>query len=58
MHDRLGKWLLSWPPLVYLLVFFLIPSLIMMFARRAPLPPDSARYVPPYTMWSFMESLP
>ena len=32
MHDRLGKWLLSWPPLVYLLVFFLIPSLIMMFA--------------------------
>lgn len=29
MHDRLGKWLLSWPPLVYLLVA-LIPSLIMM----------------------------
>lgn len=32
MQERLGKWLLSWPPLVYLLVFFLLPSLIMMFA--------------------------
>lgn len=32
MHDRLGKWLLSWPPLAYLVVFFLLPSLIMMFA--------------------------
>lgn len=32
MQERLGKWLLSWPPLAYLVVFFLLPSLIMMFA--------------------------
>lgn len=32
MRERLGKWLLSWPPLAYLVVFFLLPSLIMMFA--------------------------
>lgn len=32
LRDRLGKWALSWPPLVYLLVFFLVPTLIMAFA--------------------------
>lgn len=29
---NLGKWLLSWPPLVYLVVFFLVPSVIMALA--------------------------
>ncbi|POZ61384.1 ABC transporter permease [Chromobacterium alticapitis] len=32
MRDRFGKWALSWPPLLYLLLFFLIPSLIMLAA--------------------------
>lgn len=32
LRDRLGKWALSWPPLVYLLIFFLVPTLIMAFA--------------------------
>ncbi|WP_156092922.1 ABC transporter permease [Laribacter hongkongensis] len=32
MRAQLGKWLLSWPPTVYLVVFFLIPSLIMLLA--------------------------
>ncbi len=32
LKNNLGKWLLSWPPLLYLIVFFLIPSLIMMAA--------------------------
>ncbi len=32
LRDRLGKWALSWPPLAYLLVFFLVPTLIMAFA--------------------------
>lgn len=29
---RSGKWLLSWPPLVYLILFFLIPTVIMFVA--------------------------
>src|SRR6185295_14660524 len=34
---RLNKWLVSGPPLVYLLVFFAIPTLIMVFASfRTP----------------------
>jgi len=34
---RLGKWLVSGPPLVYLLVFFAIPALIMVVASfRTP----------------------
>ena len=34
---RLNKWLVSWPPLVYLMVFFAIPTLIMVFASfRTP----------------------
>lgn len=32
LKNNLGKWLLSWPPLLYLIVFFLIPSLIMITA--------------------------
>ncbi|KMN37099.1 ABC transporter permease [Chromobacterium sp. LK1] len=32
MRDRFGKWALSWPPLVYLVLFFLVPSLIMVVA--------------------------
>ena len=31
-RSRLARWLISGPPLVYLLVFFAIPSLIMVFA--------------------------
>lgn len=31
-RDRFGKWALSWPPLVYLVLFFLVPSLIMVVA--------------------------
>jgi len=35
--ERSGKWLVSGPPLAYLLVFFAIPTLIMMFASfRSP----------------------
>jgi spermidine/putrescine transport system permease protein len=35
--SRLGKWLVSGPPLLYLLVFFAIPSLIMVLASfRTP----------------------
>src|SRR3979411_2734901 len=35
--DRFGKWLVSAPPLVYLLFFFAIPSLIMVLASfRTP----------------------
>src|SRR5438874_5505660 len=34
---RVGKWLVSGPPLVYLLVFFAIPTLIMVLASfRTP----------------------
>ena len=34
---RLGKWLLSGPPLLFLIVFFAIPTLIMVFASfRTP----------------------
>ena len=34
---RLGKWLVSGPPLLYLLVFFAIPTLIMVLASfRTP----------------------
>ncbi|HEY4137641.1 MAG TPA: ABC transporter permease, partial [Casimicrobiaceae bacterium] len=34
---RLGKWLVSGPPLVYLIVFFAAPTLIMVFASfRSP----------------------
>ncbi|WP_189339008.1 ABC transporter permease [Chromobacterium amazonense] len=32
IRDRFGKWALSWPPLLYLVLFFLIPSLIMLVA--------------------------
>ncbi|WP_174459591.1 ABC transporter permease [Chromobacterium subtsugae] len=32
IRDRFGKWVLSWPPLLYLVLFFLIPSLIMLVA--------------------------
>ncbi|WP_179140818.1 ABC transporter permease [Chromobacterium haemolyticum] len=32
IRDRFGKWALSWPPLVYLILFFLVPSLIMVVA--------------------------
>jgi len=32
VRKNLGKWVLSWPPLVYLTLFFLIPSLIMLVA--------------------------
>jgi spermidine/putrescine transport system permease protein len=36
-QGRLNKWLVSGPPLVYLLVFFAIPTLIMVFASfRTP----------------------
>ena len=35
--ERFGKWLVSAPPLVYLLFFFAIPSLIMVLASfRTP----------------------
>ncbi len=35
--ERLGKWLVSGPPLVYLLVFFAVPALIMVLASfRTP----------------------
>jgi len=35
--ERLGKWLVSGPPLLYLIVFFAIPSLIMVLASfRSP----------------------
>lgn len=37
MPDRIGKWLVSAPPLAYLLVFFAIPTLIMVLASfRTP----------------------
>lgn len=32
LRERSGKWLLSWPPLVYLILFFLIPTIIMFVA--------------------------
>jgi spermidine/putrescine transport system permease protein len=36
-EPRLGKWLVSGPPLLYLLVFFALPSLIMVLASfRSP----------------------
>lgn len=31
-RKRAGRWVLSWPPLVYLILFFLIPTLIMFVA--------------------------
>src|SRR5438552_10918562 len=35
--ERLGKWLVSGPPLLYLLLFFAIPTLIMVLASfRTP----------------------
>jgi spermidine/putrescine transport system permease protein len=35
--SRLGRWLVSGPPLLYLLLFFAIPSLIMVLASfRSP----------------------
>ena len=35
--ERLGKWLVSGPPLLYLLVFFAAPTLIMVLASfRSP----------------------
>jgi spermidine/putrescine transport system permease protein len=50
--ERLGKWLVSGPPLMYLLVFFAIPTLIMVlasfrtpgdFGGLAPLVDDSGK---------------
>ena len=36
-RPRIGKWLVSGPPLAYLLLFFAIPSLIMVLASfRTP----------------------
>ena len=36
-RERLGKWLVSGPPLAYLLVFFALPTLIMVVASfRTP----------------------
>src|SRR5512143_1701216 len=36
-RERLGRWLVGGPPLVYLLVFFAIPTLIMVLASfRTP----------------------
>ena len=36
-HVRLGRWIVGGPPLLYLVVFFLIPTLIMVFASfRTP----------------------
>src|SRR4051812_35168514 len=36
-NARLGKWLVSAPPLVYLIVFFAIPTLIMVLSSfRTP----------------------
>src|SRR5215216_5484797 len=36
-RERIGKWLVSGPPLLYLLVFFAAPSLIMVLASfRTP----------------------
>jgi spermidine/putrescine transport system permease protein len=32
VRKNLGKWTLSWPPLVYLTLFFMIPALIMLVA--------------------------
>lgn len=32
LRDRLGKWALSWPPLIYLTLFFLVPTIIMFVA--------------------------
>jgi spermidine/putrescine transport system permease protein len=34
--DRAGKWIVSGPPLIYLLVFFAIPGLIMVLASFRP----------------------
>ncbi|WP_245944758.1 ABC transporter permease [Crenobacter cavernae] len=32
VKNNLGKWVLSWPPLVYLVLFFLVPTTIMFVA--------------------------
>ncbi|CUA84108.1 MULTISPECIES: ABC transporter permease [Gulbenkiania] len=32
LQQRIGKWVLSWPPLVYMVLFFLVPTLIMVVA--------------------------
>lgn len=49
MRDRFGKWALSWPPLLYLLLFFLIPSLIMLVAAFRQ-PGDYGGLAPLFTM--------
>jgi spermidine/putrescine transport system permease protein len=37
LTERFGKWLVSGPPLLYLIVFFAVPTLIMVFASfRTP----------------------
>ena len=37
ISSRLGRWLVSGPPLLYLLLFFAIPALIMVLASfRTP----------------------
>ncbi|MDF0607123.1 ABC transporter permease [Neisseriaceae bacterium TC5R-5] len=32
IRNRFAKWTLSWPPLIYLIIFFLFPTLIMVVA--------------------------
>ncbi|NDV11567.1 ABC transporter permease [Crenobacter caeni] len=47
MKNRLGKWLLSWPPLLYLVLFFLIPTAIM-FVAAFRFPGDYGGLAPMY----------
>ena len=35
LKKNLGKWLISWPPTLYLLIFFAIPALIMVVVFAA-----------------------
>jgi len=49
LRNRLGKWLLSWPPLVYLTLFFLIPTAIM-FVAAFRNPGDYGGLAPMYTI--------
>ncbi|MXR38063.1 ABC transporter permease [Craterilacuibacter sinensis] len=47
LQNRLGKYLLSWPPLVYLVLFFLIPTCIM-FVAAFRFPGDYGGLAPMY----------
>lgn len=49
LQNRLGKWLLSWPPLVYLVLFFLIPTGIM-FVAAFRFPGDYGGLAPMYNI--------